>query len=1223
MLKALELAGFKSFAEKIRFEFPEGITVVVGPNGSGKSNIVDSIKWILGSQSAKSLRGKEMQDVIFKGSSTRNALNSAEATLVVDNTSSLLDVEDDEVRLTRRVYRSGENEYSINGNICRLKDLKNLLRGSGIGADAYSIIEQGKLDLLLSTASKDRRTVFEDAAGISRFKAKKLESLRRLERVSQNMERLADIVGEVDGRLQSIRTQASKAEKFRKYKKRLKDLKVWLYTHEWHHANDQAQKLSHEQAELESVQEKCNTQLDHILGKQKEVDIFLENISFQLSKLEGNNGRLLESRASLTTDLHQLAERIPEQRRLSNQYREQRFLLNIRRREKSALKEEAQKRLSAEKEKLDNLFDKINSRQETTTLLEQECQKLKENLFKTETTIEKIKENKGEQKSRQLLQQTERERLENEQSKLLAQEELWHKEYLLFQQELKRAEEELREKEEELFKTRTKQGSLEKEFEERQQEHQKRQQELLEQISKRQRLGERAAILADLEEKQEGVGMGVRQLLSTLEGEFGPLYDEVHGLVADLIQVDISIAHLIDLALGNRSQHIVVQGEAIYEKVRSQKWNIPGRVSLISLSQLEQQGRPTDSPTDRPTGEPLENISGVIGRADRLIEFEPQHQTLMEHLLGTTWITNDLSTINRLNGNYGLARFVTLHGEVLEPDGIFTLGNTVARSGLISRRSELRSLRIEIERSTEQEQKLREEVTLIESALKELKQETKSFLQQEKQGSQKLSKRQAKVETLYEQQKEYHRQKENFTNTKNEIDHKLATIKQQQQQLTQEQSQIEQELNEQLQRQKKDRQELAAKEESQQQTSQKITTAQINLAQNEQNVKACQKQLSQLERSLNEQKKEQNTLEITWREPTEKLIQFSLKQLNQRARLDEVILEKESVDQRLATKQKRHNTIKQQKRELDQQGGPLQEEVALLGEKIHQNEIQQNKYQTEKSSLQQRFYEEFQKEISSLPRPDRQDDSADDERNQVTHEIDQLNQKLSQIGSVNMEALAELENLEDRYGSLDTQYQDLVQAKLALDEMIERIDQDSRQLFLESLTQIRINFQRLFRKVFGGGQADIVLEEGVDILDAGIDILATPPGKKSLGISLLSGGEKALTAVTLMLAIFEYRPSPFCILDEVDGPLDEANIDRFVTVLKEFLSMTKFIIISHSKKTMLSADTLYGITMEESGISKKVSIQFEESSDQTRKSPHGATSETGSQVDQPLPPKAA
>lgn len=1202
MLKALELFGFKSFADKTRFEFPPGITVVVGPNGSGKSNIVDGIKWVLGEQRARSLRGKEMADVIFKGSGNtagaRKPANAAEVSICFDNSTKLLALDSEEVKVTRRVYRSGESEYLLNGSPCRLRDVKDLFRGTGMGTDAYSLIEQGKVDTLLQASPRDRRAIFEEAAGISRFKAKKVETKRRLDRVEQNLERLSDIVDEVEKQLRSVRNQASKARRYKEFNDRLKQLRTHVGLADWRRlsqalttaterlaeVNEQASEARIAVAEHEAAMASTQQETDRLEQEVRDADSAAAQVRQQIASVESTRSyeyqRLEEQTHEITRFRRQWRSMTSRADNLSTQLKQLQAEVD----EATAKDAEIRQRLEAEQQALSACQAKLNEGEQRRA--EQRAEH--EHQMRISADLER---RIGILDSEISSSTTQIEQLQQRLDSIHAQcQELEHD---LAQHQTNERELELQEDaaRDALRDARDGLNANERELNELQQravDHQKR----------FAAASERANVLQDLERRNEGLNPGVRDLLKQAEDRPLGALASVRGVVADLIRVDVRMAPMIDTALGELTQYVVVEGPALVEQIAHGELNLSGRVGIIDCT--------TQGSLPRRNLR-LENDHAVLGRADRFVETDECFTNLVEQLLANTWCVESFADALRLQSSTAYAedapRFVARDGALLDTQGRVLAGPRQAAVGLVSRRSELRSLQLELaelkpkmEQVDERMERLRERIAASEHQVHQRTTDYEAI-------SSELNQARMNGRSISERLSSLNEQKEQLEADLQRESHRNDVARQQQLQQTERLDEVTSlvvQLSETI-------EELiesyTSLDEQRHERAEQVTSIKVELGKSEQTLDHLRGQLVRCEQDQRERDRAVNETRAQWKTAEERKRSAERALLAASSEQAELYLLAEFHDRQIARAAEKRVKHMAAHRNQSQALANHRKQLATLEETRHQMELLANQSQLERDALVQRVRDDYQINLSEIDEtdlvlPDGDESQAEAQsRDEIDAEINELRRKLSNIGAVNMAALEEIESLEQRHTNLAGQYQDLVDAKDALVRIIQKINVDSRRLFTESLTTIRANFKALFRRVFGGGDADIVLEEGLDILEAGIDIVATPPGKQSLNISLLSGGERALTAVTLLLAIFQYRPSPFCVLDEVDGPLDEANIGRFVDVLNEFLQWTKFVVVTHSKKTMTAANTLYGVTMQESGISKRVSVKFEDVSE--------------------------
>lgn len=1189
MLKALEMAGFKSFADRTRFEFPDGITVIVGPNGSGKSNVVDAIKWVLGSQSAKALRGKDMSDVIFKGAQGRPAAGTAEATIVFDNSAGTLPVDTPEVRVTRRVYRSGEGEYLINNQPCRLKDVKDLIRGTGIGIDAYSLIEQGKVDRMLQANAKDRRAIFEEAAGISRFKAKKVEAERRLGRVQQNLVRLGDIVDEVATRLQSLKSQASKAERYRQATEKLRELRTQVAWNDWAALSDEFTATQTELAGAQTAVADAEQRRDELAAERQLIDGQLQQVAEQARATEQQKAEIGRMVATFTGQRQADTASVGDlQAAMLKSLRRLRLLQTQSGSAASELRSAAQ-RLRTYEADLTAARAKVNQVESERAVAEAAVAKAaarRDELHRDHlSTLRAIADLEGTlQRTEQQLQQS-----DASQGDLAARESVARQELDETSAEVARHDVELAELQGEI-ESREKAIELARAAVDQQRRTLGRRRDEIAALKVRlQGVSERVSVLEDLQRRQEGVSGGVRSVLEMLRGgnHEGPLGD-VLGIVADLFQSDVHAAPLIDAVLGEKSQYIVVRGGRFQQAVVQGDIQLGGRIGLLRIDEL-----PSRRPGDRIR---LDGLKGVIGRADKMVQTEKHLQPLAKHLLGTTWLVDTLATalgLRRLSGA-GL-RFVTSRCELLEPDGSIVIGPAGSAAGLVSRRSELlaaqqerKHYRFQLRECEEETERLAARLDQDEAELAQIEHQHRGLIVQraaceanQRHAVERLAGRKQTLQSLTDELAQVREKITQLTENRRNLAAELESRTDEATRLEASTVECETQVGD-------------AREELQSVTSRLMSTS-VAVARAEQKVEAIRATIQQQQRDQTQREAAVEEVRVQRRIDAARRDEIALRILNAGASLAELALKDEAIERQLTELAKSAADIRSGGRSSQKAYDAAAKEANELGQQVHAINSRRDAAVMKRQTLAQRLLEDYEIDLESSEPPE--DLQPIEDREASEQEIQHLRGQLQKTGSVNMEALDELQALQTRYDELHGQYQDLTAAKDSLQRIITKINTESRRLFIDTLEAIRQNFQRLYRKSFGGGNADLILEDADDPLEAGVEIIATPPGKPSFSNSLLSGGEKALTAVALLMAIFQFRPSPFCVLDEVDAPFDEANIGRFVTVLNEFLDHTKFVVVTHSKKTMTAATTLYGVTMQESGISKQVSIRFEDVSD--------------------------
>ncbi len=1189
MLKALELVGFKSFADKTRFEFPRGITVVVGPNGSGKSNIVDAIKWVLGEQSVKSLRGKEMADVIFNGSGSRRAMNSAEVTLTFDNSANLLAVDTPEVHITRRVYRGGEGEYLINRLPARLRDIRDLLSGTGMGTQAYSVIEQGKVDVLLQSSPRDRRLIFEEAAGISRFKLRKLESLRRLERVEQNLLRLSDIVDEVESRLRSVRLQAGKARRYKEYTDRLQELRTQAGLVDWRRLTGRLDKfegaLQAARDDRDARAARAEAAEASLLQIENDIGDVTEAIRQSEARIAVNRERIASNESTIehernrSRDLeHEIARHRRQLLSMSARAGDLQQKLQETEREVEAAEERHRQIAVRLAEDERNLTGVITGLDQIRGENEQRRGAYVEQMRSSATLASQAAASQSQVAASAATRDRSRNRtaeLDRQSDALTAEMDDLRRKFEQSSSQLQRRQDLLAAAEEQLAKH----------------QHQfARQQNDLGQLRQRYSgVSERAAVLEELQRRQEGLSAGVKEVLAAAGSTPDGPYRAVCGLMADLLRVSVEIAPLIETALGEAAQHLVVeQDDRLADHLQQQSQRLAGRVGFIRL----------DAPPDPSQAEPpdLEGHPGVLGRADRFVETETRFAPLARRLLGRTWIVEKLTDAIRLAESAGREySFVTLAGEMLAADGTLVVGPRHGTTGLISRRSQLEALKTQLSELETNIELLEQTSEQLQRQIATQQEQVRTRLAEHRAEADALAEHRAAVTAAEQRRVELDRQRTVMQSELRSAEVQHETASRQLAETRAKRTELDEALAEMESRLAELDEQVDRLEGQRQQRDREATQVKVELAKSEERLRNLHARLRQLNESRQERDRaiDENGEQLAQCQQRADQSRWNI--LHAESEVAELFLRKERFATETVATIERRESLRQQRTELTGELQKVRRQIHKFEEQIHAEDLSASEVRHERNTLADRLREDYGIELAELELEPTEEEQL--QREETQQEIEELRRRIGNLGHVNIEALEELDDLDTRHTNLSDQYHDLVDAKASLEKIIDRINTDSRRLFLETLDTVRGHFHRLFRDLFGGGHGDIVLEEDVDVLESGIEIVARPPGKEPRNISLLSGGEKTLTCVALLLAVFRSRPSPFCVLDEVDAALDEANIDRFTQVMQDFLTWTQFIIVTHSKKTMTCADTIYGVTMQESGISKQVSVRFEDVSE--------------------------
>ena len=1236
MLKSLELFGFKSFVERTRFDFAAGITGVVGPNGSGKSNVVDALKWVLGDQSPKSMRGKEMTDVIFKGASGRKASGYAEATLTFDNTAEHLPIDSAEIQINRRIWRNGDAEYRINGTIARLKDIRNLFLGTGVGSSAYSIIEQGRVGEILQANATARRLVFEEAAGISRYKARKTEALRKLDRVAQNLLRLTDIVDEVEARLTATRDQASKATRFREASNR--QIRWWnglsADDHRRHKANLE---------ELDRVIAGYQEQVDGVARGQQEFEESLGTVDAEIAELDDRLRTAGDQRTGHREEMARHEATLRHLRTRVDEYDQDRIgldrqcrLLEQRLREATSELETASAEVAGFESRADQAAEAVAARNSERGEIDDQLGGLKLQL--EEHRRETLQQTQTLAARRQRTQELEAqaESFANEDRDSGATVEALESERAAGRDRLADRQRELERRGGVRDAAKAAVVEVHRRQHELKGEHQQFVGELAELREQRSARQARAEVLNEFERREAGLGIGVREILKRAGSARRPPWNRIRGSVADLLDVSLDRAALVEAALGERATWIVLDELApLADYLQTATDRFSDRVGFIAGD---------STPASSPPPAELDGQPGVIGPASLGVCAAGDVDWLVERLLGNTWIVESLDVARRLAAAEPGSRFVTLQGELLESDGTLFAGTVQAESSPLSRKSELRQLQQDLdslnERIAASETRLRD----LDASLGDIDGEHKAGVAERDQADRGVREAEAGVD---EQRRELERiakdhqdvlgrrrqlemarvrHAEDLEATSRELDAAETSLATLEELITTGETSIEQ-----LGRQREELEQLLGR-------------MQQALAKQEERRDGHRAAHDRMRRDVSQRREQQAEALRRIGELADQLRDVTLRTLNTRGRLAELVLAEEqqalAVTELLTDK----DNHRQRRTTLATDESQLREQRRALQDQQHEEQTKAQEIRHQLGTLEERLAEEYQLDFDSLEQsgvsafelylaelhggpsvtddeseaaqpgesePDDDDGSAGEEpadteitpppgvsfesvREELEQRVSRLRRKLKMMGSVNTDSLNDLDELEQRFEHLDAHRRDLVEAKATLEAIVARINVESRRIFLESFASIRKHFQELFRTLFGGGDGDVILEDLDDVLDCGIEIVARPPGKELRRISLLSGGEQTMTAVALLMAMFKSRPSPFCILDEVDAALDDTNIDRYSAMLSEFASSTQFIMISHNKLTMQVADVLYGVTMEQPGISKRISVRFED-----------------------------
>lgn len=1180
-LEKVVIDGFKSFADKTDFEFSSPITGIVGPNGCGKSNIVDAVKWVFGEQSAKSLRSGRMADVIFSGSASRKPAGCAEVCLVISNTDGTttgrLPIDTEEVQITRRIYRTGESEYRINNKLCRLKDIKELFMDTGVGVRAYSIIEQGQVERLLSQSPSERRMIFEEAAGISKYKAHKEEALRKLDRTEQNLLRLADILSEVASRLRSVKLAAGKARNYLQYTQQLKQLQV-------NYSLAEFDKIYKSTSEKKAALGEAENLFASAAAEVAKHDTLLSQIGQQIIDTENNINKTDNTLVAVQSKIEQHLQRVEflrsrigelEQRKSeavarAHQLFEQKNIFT------SDL-EKCRTQQQENEESLEQCGLDIEQTSHEITDINVRCSSLETELEDEKSGIIDIVRHTAQLHNELQSISVYRTNLSSQKDRLAGRAQVAGAEIERLLTEKAQCEARLADIENVLADLTKNLEAKRKESEQcagRIEEDRKR---LSNSKEARSALASELSVLTDMENRREGVKAGAKRIL-----ENPSQFDYMEGILADIITATVDYAAAVEAVLEDKTDAVVVSST---DKLLADKANIDGldgRVYFIGMDKIEPFVNP--DPADMPS---------TVKRLVECVNYQPKHAPLVWSLLGKTLIVDSIEEGMSLCGQLGSDyKFVTLKGEFVSGDGFVKLGPLGRASGLISRKSRLHQLQ--------------ETIANIEAEINTLESQIDGSIR----SGEHLAKLCKDLRTaVYEANTE-----------KTQIDSRLAALEESIRRLREEQplitgeiDQLENQIAQSVQKEYESQQKLQELEAVNNERTGRISELQNEYSALKQQQQSLVDKLTELKVALGQKQEHKQSLMTTIQSLQGQLAantaaaeaaESEIKSSNEQAAAaqSDILAAEAAVSELFGEKDTRQSDSTQLHEQIEVLLAEQKTKEQLLREKrAQQSQIEQqmNEIKIELGALdvrQQDLVARVRDELGldlMASYTDYQDTAVDWEK--VREEIADLRGKIERLGNVNLDAIQEQEDLESRHSFLSTQVEDLNSSKGQLQQLINRLNKISREKFAQTFEMVREHFQQIFRKLFGGGKADIVLEEGpeIDILDAGIEIIAKPPGKETRSISLLSGGEKAMTAIALLFAVFRAKPSPFCFLDEVDAALDEANNERFDMLLKEFQKDSQFIVVTHSKRTMSSADMLYGITMQTQGVSKKISVNFD------------------------------
>lgn len=1179
-LKRLELQGFKSFADKTVLEFKEGITGVIGPNGSGKSNISDAIRWVLGEQSIKSLRGAKSEDIIFAGTQARKSLGFAEVSMVIDNTDGKLPIEYSEVTVTRKIYRSGETGYFINKTPCRLKDILELFMDTGIGKDGYSIIGQGKIDEILSNKSEDRRRIFEEAAGIVKYRTRKAESEKKLEQTKLNLLRINDILSEIEANIEPLRLQADKAKQFLDLREELKSIEVGLFIYNIDTYKQKLEQIIKDEEIIKSQEQDENEKMSHIKEMKEKLKQEIDQVTTQIEELQNlgfessnkiekinseigiSNERMQNNFANherIEKEIDEVKQRIKELEEESEQKQNKKENLFLN-------KEKFQKELDDKQKELDELTKKLSDKELKIEEKKQTIEKnvdlkyeLSENISNQEVNFENLEK-------RQKSLKTELSSVISELDLTRTNKQELGKGFYDIQSQKEKSEKILKEKAEEKESCMRKV----KEFDEQ-----------INRLSYEMRMKDsRLKFLIETEKEKEGYIKSVKALLNDCEKD-STLSKGMHGVLANLISVQKEYETAVEMCLGQMLQNIVTDTENDAKKlVEHLRTNNLGRASFLPISSIH--GKKIDRVIKN-------NIEGIIGIASDLVKCDKKYEQIVLNLLGRTVVVEDMDAaiaLSKMN-SYSF-RVVTVKGDIINPSGVITGGSVSTKTvNILGRSREIEELEKDVKRINKNIENINnkkdeystsitdviEEVSRLEKSLQDIQVVYATENQKMVAIDENIKRLETRRDKLKEENEQIEKKKEEIIKTKEEKRKEIETLT----------IEIEQ-LN-------KEVEEFAINNKENQKyiddLNFDITNLKISVSSFDESGTSIDEMIERIKQDIkNNQLSIENKLtNITSIDKENEDLQSKILELNEQ-------IEKIKSDvQNSSTKVeelKQHRVEKNANlNEIEQQINDQFSVIEGLKEQVVKIDVKKTKLEQDLEQVVNNLWEEYELTPNMITDYKKPENVA-----QTQKHVNQIRNRIKDLGSINIDSIEEYKKTKERYDFMCEQRLDLDNTAGKLRKVIADMTETMKIQFAEKFKQINKNFNDVFVELFGGGKAELILEDENNILECGIDIQVQPTGKKLQNMMLLSGGEKAFTAIALLFAILKINPAPFCILDEIEAALDDVNVYRFADYLKKFSKETQFLVITHRKGTMEAADTVYGVTMEENGISKLLSIKL-------------------------------
>ncbi len=1181
-LKRLELQGFKSFADKTKLEFMPGITTVIGPNGSGKSNISDAIRWVLGEQSMKSLRGSKTEDIIFAGTQSRKSLGFAEASIVIDNTDGKLPIEFAEVIVTRRIYRNGESGYFINKTPCRLKDVLELFMDTGIGKDGYSIIGQGKIDEILSNKSEDRRRIFEEAAGIVKYRTRKAESEKKLEQTKLNLLRINDILSEIEANIEPLKNQSDKAKKFLALREELKSIEIGLFLYNIDISKEKISEIVKDVDILIAQKESEENKQDVLQGLKQNLKIELDELTASIEATQNLSFESSKQIEKITSDINVAKERISNNTANFDRYLSDIEELNTRIAE---LEEEKTSRIEKKTNLSNNREKFVKELEEKETALAE----LSSKLTSAETAIEAKKKKVEENTDLKYEKKEAINTLEINTENLIKREKVVKNEISDTISEL----DQKRMLKSDINKTFAEIEKQKNEYEHRLAEINEKKEassakikdydDKINNLSISLRMKEsKYKFLVEMEKEKEGYQRSVKSLLLECEKN-SALNKGMYGVFANLISVPEEYRLAIEMVLGNTLQNIVTQTEEDAKKmIEYLRKNNLGRASFLPISSVK--GKKVDRLIRN-------NLSGVIGIASDLIKADKKYEGIILNLLGRTVVVDNMDTAIVLarQNSYGF-KIVTLQGDIINPAGSISGGSVTQKTtSIIGRASQIKDLEKEIAKLEKQVQEIVTEKQSYENSISDLLEEVvaleKTAQEQEivyateKQRilslEESIAKLESKLSTLKQELVDIDKTKEDNSNKKVEIEQAL-------QEMQQETEILSAQINEFAQK-NKDTQKYIDD------LNFDITNLKISVSSFDESSNSIDEIIARIDLDISNNK---NAINVK-KSQRERITADNLSLESEINNLNEKI---KQINEEVTGASEKAQKLKDERTSKNDKLSKTEEEILEqfkivedLKNQISKLEVKKSKLDIELEQIINKMWEDYELTPSNVVDYEKPSNIA-----QTTKKVKSLRDEIKNLGSINIDSIEEYKQTKERYDFMCEQRLDLENSSNKLRKVIQDMTKTMKDQFEKQFKIINKNFGEVFSELFGGGKAELKLTDPENILECGIEIEVQPPGKKLQSMTLLSGGEKAFTAIALLFAILKINPAPFCVLDEIEAALDDVNVYRFAEYLKKFTKHTQFLVITHRKGTMEVADTVYGITMEESGISKLLSMKLKQ-----------------------------